>query len=440
MSKYLIGIRTTKLDIQTLTLFLYYKNAGIDVVFVVDEIKNKVDFGIFPKISLNLDILLKLRLYFEHEKIGWLCGDFGLYLMALEYPNYEGYWLIEDDAFVFSENLLFYLGQPLLEKLDLCAKSFWKAHDGWPWKESAEQYFNIPVAKKMSFGIVYVSKNFCLEALRKRIEYVELYSKNNLLNFLNDESFLANFSQNYKTLRMDELYSKDDLENFNFTTSGNLYFINPNFVNIKQGFYHPIIISTNSQDCNDRIIYILKRQKKLGRYYKKLLINKINENLEKTKSGFQPRVLVCVVYKGSNNVYELVKVIKKRWADCIILNLLESEISFEAIDNLKVKNIESGLEMVEKTYPNYDGVWILDEKFQIELDNNQSLVKQLEVPEREKVNFGYIEISNLTNSICAYYINFDYFVKNGFIANLATNLDYFYEKSFLSLNNDQKNY
>ncbi|WP_216937547.1 MULTISPECIES: hypothetical protein [unclassified Acinetobacter] len=436
MKRFLIGLRTEKIDIQTLSLFLYYKNANIDVVLVVDELKKDVDCGVFPKVSINKSTLTELGLYVELENLGWLCGDFGLYLMTLEYPNYEGYWLIEDDAFVFSENLLFYLEQPLLKKLDLCAKSFWEAHNGWPWKESAEQYFNISIAKKMLFSMVYVSKLFCLDALKKRIEYVEIYSKNNLPEFLNDESFLANFSQNYTTLRMDELYSKDDLENFNFTTNGNLYFISPNFVNIKQGFYHPIIISTNSQDCNDRMIHILKKQKKLGRYYKNLLVNKINGNLKKTISGFQPRVLVCVVYKGSSNIHDLVKLIKKRWADCIILNLLKSEISFESVDSLKVETIESGLNMIEKAYPNYDGVWVIDEKCQIVLDTNQSLVKQLEVPERKKINFGYIEVGTSINSIFAYYINFDYFEKNGFITNTATNLDCFYEKSFLSLIND----
>ncbi|MFV5404549.1 MULTISPECIES: hypothetical protein [unclassified Acinetobacter] len=436
MRKFLIGLRTTKFDIQTLSLFLYYKNANIDVVLVVDELKKDVDCGIFPKVSINKSTLTEVGLYVELEKLGWLCGDFGLYLMSIKYPNYDGYWLIEDDALAASESLTTYLGLPLSKNLDLCAKSFWNAHSGWVWKESAEAYFQVPIAKKMSFSIVYVSKKFCLEALRKRIEYVELYSKNNFLNFLNDESFLANFSLNYKVLRMDELYGKDDLENFNFTTSGNLYFISPNFVNIKQGFYHPIIISTNSQDYNDRMIHILKKQKKIGRHYKKLLLNKIDGNLKKTISGFQPRVLVCLVYKGSNNIHDLVGLIKKRWADCIILSLTKSEISSESVDVLKGETIESSLNMIEKSYPNYDGVWIIDEKCKIVLDSNQSLVKQLEVPERERINFGYIEVSSSINSISAYYINFDYFEENGFIASTATNLECFYKKPFLSLVND----
>ena len=135
MGKYLVGIRTTKLDLQTLNLLLYYKQANIDTVLVVDELKTKVDAGIFPKVSLNKDKLTSLNLYIEHEKLGWLCGDFGLYLMALEYPNYQGYWLIEDDAFVASPSLDLYLGQPTLKALDLCAKSFWNAHQGWLWKK-----------------------------------------------------------------------------------------------------------------------------------------------------------------------------------------------------------------------------------------------------------------------------------------------------------------
>lgn len=441
-NNYLIGLRTTKLDVQTLTLFLYYKNAGIDTVLVVDELKKEIECGIFPKVSLNKDTLLSLGLYTEHEKLGWLCGDFGLYLMALQYPNYKGYWLIEDDAFIASENLSTYLGQPLLKNIDFCAKSFWNAHNGWPWKESAEEYFQVSTAKKCLFSIIYVSKNFILDAFQKRVEYIDFFSKNQLSVFLNDESFLANCSKHYNSLKLDEIYEKEDLKNFHFTTSNNLFLIPPAFTNTTQGFYHPIVISNNSQDCNNRMIHILKKQKRLGRYYKNLMLNQVNENLKAIQKDFTPRVLVCIIYSGSNNIFPLGKSIKARWANYVVINLTENELEIESIPIYQVNDIASGLELIEKDHPNYDGTWIITDQCYISLDAKQSLVKQLEIPEKETLPFGFFKIGSLLNSTSIYYINFDYYKINGFSSNQALNMNSIYNTDtfFLSLFKSENNF
>lgn len=435
MRKFLIGLRTTKFDIQTLSLFLYYKNANIDVVLVVDELKKDVDCGIFPKVSINKSTLTEVGLYVELEKLGWLCGDFGLYLMSIKYPNYDGYWLIEDDALVASESLTTYLGLPLLKSFDLCAKSFWNAHSGWVWKESAEAYFQVPIAKKMSFSIVYVSRKFCREAFQKRVEYIQFFSNcTQSTIFLNDESFLANFSKNYNAFQMEKLYSEDDLKNYHFTTNNKLFFFNPTFSKIEQGFYHPIIISSNSQDNNLRIIHILKKQKQLGRYYKNKLLNQMTNNLESIQKEFTPRVLVCILYSGSAHILTLVESLKARWVQYVIINLTSQALDIEATIVYQTSDIVSGLAMIEKDHQNHDGLWIITDRCSISLDSKQSLVKTLELPEWKNIPFCSLKIGDrtLTGEII-YYINFEYYKEKGFCITQAQNIQELYHTEFFTL-------
>lgn len=431
MSDYLIGLRTTKLDIQTLSLYAFYKNSNIDVVLVIDELKQKVDCGVFPKVSINKDVLKSADLYIGEDRLGWLCGDFGLYLMAQHYPQYKGYWLIEDDAFVTSPHLAVYLGLPMLKGLDLCAKSFWNAHQNWQWKASAEAYFNVPVAKKMSFGVVYVSREFCLKAKEKRIEYIKQFQNNSEAIFLNDESFIANFSQGFQTAQMEKLYGEEDLKNFHFTTSNQLFNCSLTFDNLKQGFYHPIIVNASPQDTQLRMLHILKKQKRFGRHYRNTMAKMIESQQQLLDKEFSPKVLIGIIYQGSEHLERLGKTIQSRWIEYVVINLTQEELHLDGVDVFHVNGVNEGLTAIEQTYYNHDGIWLIPDIAQIGLDTNKSLAKYLEIPERQKINFGYLETTakNTLNKI--YYMNFGYLLTHGFQLDQAVNLTDYYDVAFI---------
>lgn len=417
MNKILLGIRTTKFDTQTLSLFNYYQSQNIDVVLVVDELNTTVDTGYLPKISINKNVLVKHGLYAEIDKLGWLCGDLGLYLMALAYPNYEGYWFVEDDALIMHNQLAYFLGNPLLENLDFCAKSLWNAHDTWKWKNAAETYFNVPVAKKCLFSIIFISNKLVFDALDSRRRYIKEYTEGEYEIFLNDESFLSNFASknNYLLCELGELYGEKYLSSYKFTTQNHLNFFNITLSKVENGFYHPILIKNNSKDYIDRLIHILKKQKQLGRMYKKQIINQINSNYQEVQKLFIPKILVTLVYDGGGGEDALLALgnsIKERWAEYVIINLTSEVFS---IDNniavYQVKTLLDGLKIVETNHANFDGTWVLNHDLVIDLDKSMSLVKQLELPEKNHCYFGYLQMDNYKN-INPFYINFDYLMEN----------------------------
>lgn len=442
MNKILLGIRTTKFDTQTLSLFNYYQSQNIDVVLVVDELNTTVDTGYLPKISINKNVLVKHGLYAEIDKLGWLCGDLGLYLMALAYPNYEGYWFVEDDALIMHNQLIYFLGKPLLDSLDFCAKSLWNAHNTWKWKSAAETYFNIPVAKKCSFGVIFISNKLLFNVLDSRKQYIREFTEKEYEIFLNDESFLSNFSikNKYLVCELGKLYGEEYFSNYKFSTQNHLNFFNLTLSKVDNGFYHPILIKNNSKDYIDRLIHILKKQKQLGRMYKKQIINQINSNYQEVQKLFIPKILVVLVYDGGGKdvLFALGNSIKARWVEYVIINLT-SEVFFidDNDDNIavyQVKTLLDGLKIVEANYFNFDGAWVLNHDLVINLDKSMSLVKQLELPERNNCHFGYLQMDNYTN-INPFYINFDYLMENDSLEfNNAVKINGLYMKGNFFLN------
>lgn len=113
----------------------------IDVVIIVDETNGSIDTGFFNKVSITKDKLINNGLFHNHSKICWLCGDYFLYQMMMDYPNYDGYWLVEDDALVAFKNLKEKLYYPILQNIDFAAYPMREAKEKFIWKPTVKKYY-----------------------------------------------------------------------------------------------------------------------------------------------------------------------------------------------------------------------------------------------------------------------------------------------------------
>lgn len=268
MKKYLVGIRTNNIDFQSVALFNYYRSKNIDVIFCIDELKYKVENKGYPGISINKKLIADMGLWIEIENrsLLWNCGDYFLYAMRLQYPEYDGYWLLEDDALIKCKNLVDFLSLPLLHKIDFSACYIREiTHDKWLWKETIQEDLKIDKVMACSFGIVYASKEFCITAYYRRRQLCsDFQNAKKLLVYPNDEGFVMNYidHQQYKVVDLRSLYVNKDFDNYKYSSHGLISYFSQDFHQGDNGFYHPIIVKQNIKEIYDREVKIYKKQKK----------------------------------------------------------------------------------------------------------------------------------------------------------------------------------
>ncbi|MDP9688890.1 UNVERIFIED_ORG: hypothetical protein J2W82_002551 [Pseudomonas mohnii] len=266
-NQFLVGIRTNTFNSRSIYIASYYQSQGIDVVFVTDETKAEVNTGFFEKISFNQKRLDELGLFREHSKIGWLCGDYFYYMLALDRPAYSGYWLIEDDAIVSAADLKELLSKPIVHNIDFIAHHLSPANGTFlRWVSSMQNAVGSkdPLLKCL-FCITYMSKKLVLDCLKYRQimskKYITKEIDKHIHPFPNDESHVANVPsrEQYSFLSMKDAYP-NMCENFLYTSQGRIFEIDPTKSAIKQGFYHPIRILGNDLDELESRLDIKYRQ------------------------------------------------------------------------------------------------------------------------------------------------------------------------------------
>lgn len=255
-NRVLIGIRTNTFNSRSIYLASYYQSKGFNVVFVVDETKGVVSTGFFDKVSFDKARLTELGLFQSHSKIGWLCGDYFHYAMALEKPDYDGYWLIEDDAFASLQDKPEMLLKPLVNNLDFVAHNLDEANgkflEGWCMSMRNAIGSPDPLLKCL-FCVTYSSKRYTLECLKYRQACSEKYLSGEVdkyvFPFPNDESHMANIPSRHK-FKISAL--KDvfpgTCDDFNYTSHGEVFNIDPSKEDVKIGFYHPIRLQSSDID------------------------------------------------------------------------------------------------------------------------------------------------------------------------------------------------
>ena len=274
--KIIIGIRTNKFDSQSRFIYKHYESQGMKVVFIFDELLGPVNTGTYSKLSINPEFLSSSGLQANIDKIGWLCGDYGLYLMMQSFPDCDGYWLVEDDAFIKLNNVREFLHKPLDLEVDFSIGHLGKAHKHWKFINACKDYFGITETSIGLFSIVYISKRCCETALINRKKFVAQF--NSLQNekiFLNDESFLVNspFMRKFNVINLFDLQKDLNHKSYNFTSISKITKINKIMGNIEDGLYHPVVIRTlNPFDYFKRLKKISKKKSR----FKEELKDEIN--------------------------------------------------------------------------------------------------------------------------------------------------------------------
>ena len=266
--KILVGIRTNNFTLRSFYIACYYKSRNIDVIFVVDETKGVVDTGYFEKISFNNERLHELGLFKSHSQIGWLCGDYFHYMMALDKPEYDGYWLVEDDAILLSKNIITVMNSPLESNVDFIAH-FMSEADGkflTGWANSMKEALDSPLPlMKCIFCVTYASQNLILEALKYRQEASKLYIEGSInkfdFPFPNDESHMMNIpSRNEFNYQPMTKFFPGMCDNYHYSSHGVIYEVDFKKTETEDGFYHPIRLNIGDASSITSHLELIERQ------------------------------------------------------------------------------------------------------------------------------------------------------------------------------------
>lgn len=407
-SKILVGIRTTKIDHQTHTLYSYYSSQGIDITLVIDETASYVEAGFLKKTAITISKLESLGLFTGAENIGWLCGDYALYVMAHENPDYSGYWLIEDDALIYSGQLKNLLAKPLEKSIDFSAHAFGSATDRWPWKSSIQHLYKKNDVKKCLFGICYMSKEFCASAFNKRIELSKLYnSQKNMPSYPNDESFVMNALDHskFKLLSLSGLYGEEFVKDYKWTTSGVIHRYDSVLSKASPGFFHPILITGNNFDYHLRASHIYRKQKKDFTVPLLTIEKTYKDNVEILHKANEKKLLVLIAGTNNRDAEELQEQLRRRW---ITSETMQSQIPSlnDLHSNYKeiLKEIKGRLACIDSEYTAY---WIINKEAKISLPETKSLAKELSQPMHQNKPMMILQ-SNNNQAINAIYVSRDY--------------------------------
>ncbi|MDT7952024.1 MAG: hypothetical protein RQ966_11025 [Acetobacteraceae bacterium] len=118
------------------------RESGRQLICFVDETQASVDVAPFPKVSLTVEALRRLRLHVPPD-VGWRCGDYGFYLARTRFPSTTHFWMIEYDVRISGHHLAdFFDHFATHPNVDLIAADL-RQTDGWFWRDSVRSR-NVP--------------------------------------------------------------------------------------------------------------------------------------------------------------------------------------------------------------------------------------------------------------------------------------------------------
>lgn len=190
----IVLVRCVKIDGQARRIADEMRDAlNTPVFFIQDNLSHDSSTtspsdATFSLTKANLD---NLNLFHEREKIGWLCGDYGLYL-ALEL-NWEYAWIVETDVAIIGS------AHETLRTVDasdsdLICTAYAKASKNWhPYERIKHLAPEIDVYS-MSFPLERVSRRLAVECLQFRQSITQDLKDNPTLRVPNDESVVASIA------------------------------------------------------------------------------------------------------------------------------------------------------------------------------------------------------------------------------------------------------
>lgn len=120
-------------------------------------------------------------------EVGWLCGDFAYYAAAEALPQFDHYWLIENDV-SFRIDAQFWFSETCKSQTDFLAWGGAPAPPTWHWFESMNAYVQGRVYSCF-FPVSRMSNRAAAHLLRARAEYSRQRASD--MPYANDEAFVA---------------------------------------------------------------------------------------------------------------------------------------------------------------------------------------------------------------------------------------------------------
>ena len=197
MKKNIILIRTTKnsdrLDIiiNNFNKYSIFDYCIIEERYVEEDSKTELIKS--NHLIVSEDYLKKNNLE-KINKTGWQCGDYILYAGNDYFPNYDYYWIIDDDLYL-NLDMNQFISKANSLNYDCLGTDFRLATPNWYWHKTLSDKFEKVYG--MLFGLVRFSKKSALFLKQKRSEYHPKLKKDQLNSlFSNDESFTATYLAN----------------------------------------------------------------------------------------------------------------------------------------------------------------------------------------------------------------------------------------------------
>lgn len=189
MSSQAIVLRTHYYDESCKSLLRFLeKSLGFDIIIAADETKFNVDVDKWPKVSLTYDSLSSLGLYLP-EETPWLCGDYFLYLVRQQFPQYDYYWMLEPDVYFNMPSPEGFFRKVSSCSFDYFVMHFSKKDESWPFYKRVKPFCSEVYGGP--FPIVRLSARAIDYLLQERKEMSKLNWEGK--KYPNDESFTASF-------------------------------------------------------------------------------------------------------------------------------------------------------------------------------------------------------------------------------------------------------
>lgn len=221
-------------------------------IFIIQECFNNPAFSksyIYNNhLYLSVNFLAQENLKF-FKKCGWQCGDYILYAARKFFPDYDFYWLVDDDL-VFNCNFDDFIYETNKFDEDLISYSFSERDFTWDWTKSLNGYRKYKIYG-MLFCILRMSAK-AIDFLKKsRVEYnleFDLNSRKNLNEYANDEVFTATLLKNNNYSIIDICKIVPELFDMHFTLTRPILIDELNFPYLKNKILHPVCSIERSRE------------------------------------------------------------------------------------------------------------------------------------------------------------------------------------------------
>ena len=183
----MILLRTMRLDTDSIDLAGTVNRAsGLPVTMLADERKGPAGECAFPKIGMDMAAYRSLELYLPPD-VGWLCGDYGLYLARRRFPGISHFWMIENDVRIEGDAPSFFAACGMRPEIDLLVARYRPSEPDWWWNATLAARDITPY--RCFFPVVRMSAQAIDLLYAKRRRQSGIYSRR--MAWPNDEGFVA---------------------------------------------------------------------------------------------------------------------------------------------------------------------------------------------------------------------------------------------------------